>query len=202
MAGFNGSGTFVRSHDFTTDLSNTVPVTASRMDTEHDGFATGLSSVICKDGQTTTTARIPFAAGISVVTAGVLFPASQSASSDVNCLDDYEEASANATVTAGTGTFTSVAAVVQYTKVGRNVAWSAIVTITTAGTAAGALYLPLSYAPGSAASCAGIEYNATKYAVVGSVYDSSGGQAEIYKYDGTTIIADGRTLHVSGTFRV
>jgi hypothetical protein len=201
MAGFNGSGTFVRSHDWTTDLGNTVPVTASRMDTEDDGFATGLSSVICKDGQTTTTARIPFAAGISVVTAGVLFPASQSASSDVNCLDDYEEASANSTCTSGTGTFTTVAAVVHYTKVGRDVRWSAIITITDKGDAAGALYLPLSYVPGTASSCAGIEYT-TKVGVLGTAYDSSGGLAELYEYDGTTIIATGADIRVSGTFRV
>ncbi len=67
MAGFNGSGQFVRTHDWTTDLANTVPVTASRMDAEDDGFATGLSNTICRDGQSTTTARIPFAAGASAV---------------------------------------------------------------------------------------------------------------------------------------
>jgi hypothetical protein len=63
---FNGSGTFVRVHDWTTDLSNTVPVTASRMDAEDDGFATGLSTCITKDGQTSTTAQIPFAQGIKL----------------------------------------------------------------------------------------------------------------------------------------
>ena len=39
---FNGSGTFVRAHNWVTDKTNVVPVTASRMDTECDGFATGL----------------------------------------------------------------------------------------------------------------------------------------------------------------
>ena len=60
---FSG-GTFSRVHDWTTDKGNSVAVTASRMDSEHDGFATGLSTGICKDGQTTTTAAIPFAIGI------------------------------------------------------------------------------------------------------------------------------------------
>ncbi len=60
------SGTYTKDHDWTTDLSGNVPVTASRMDTQHDGFATGLSTAICKDGQTTTTAAIPFAVGIRI----------------------------------------------------------------------------------------------------------------------------------------
>jgi microcystin-dependent protein len=63
MAGFNGSGTFVRTFNWVTDKSNSVKVTASRMDTEDDGFATGLSNTITKDGQQTTTAAIPFAGG-------------------------------------------------------------------------------------------------------------------------------------------
>jgi hypothetical protein len=63
---FNGSGTFNRVHNWITDKSNTVPVTASRMDAEMDGMATGLSTAICRDGQSTATARIPFAAGIGI----------------------------------------------------------------------------------------------------------------------------------------
>jgi hypothetical protein len=61
MPGFNGSGTFVRTHDWTQDRSNGVTVNADRMDAEHDGFATGLSTCITKDGQTTVTADIPMA---------------------------------------------------------------------------------------------------------------------------------------------
>jgi microcystin-dependent protein len=62
---FNGSGVHNRVHDWTQDLTNTIPVTASRMDAEHDDISTALSSVICRDGQSTTTTRIPFAAGVS-----------------------------------------------------------------------------------------------------------------------------------------
>jgi hypothetical protein len=56
---YNGSGTFVRVHDWEDDKANTIPVTASRMDAEDDGFATGLSTAITKDGQTTITADLP-----------------------------------------------------------------------------------------------------------------------------------------------
>jgi hypothetical protein len=62
---YNGSGTFNRIYNWVTDKSNTVPVTASRMDAEMDGMATGLTTAICRDGQSTATARIPFAAGVS-----------------------------------------------------------------------------------------------------------------------------------------
>src|SRR5512139_1482769 len=74
MAGFNGSGTFVRTHNWVTDKGNGVKVTASRMDAEDDGFATGLSTVIAKDGQTTTTAAVPFAVGINVSDGSALTP--------------------------------------------------------------------------------------------------------------------------------
>lgn len=60
MGGFNGSGTYQRFYSWTTDAANGIPITASRVDTEDDGFATGLSTCITKDGQTTVTANIPF----------------------------------------------------------------------------------------------------------------------------------------------
>jgi len=59
MGAYNGSGTFVRTYDWTTDEGNGINIEASRMDTEDDGFATGLSTCITKDGQTTVTANIP-----------------------------------------------------------------------------------------------------------------------------------------------
>ena len=60
MGAYNGSGTFVRTYDWTTDEGNGINIEAARMDTEDDGFATGLSTAITKDGQTTISANIPF----------------------------------------------------------------------------------------------------------------------------------------------
>lgn len=57
--GFNGSGTFVRSYNWQNDASNSVPITASRMDTEDNGFASGLSNCITRDGQSPALANIP-----------------------------------------------------------------------------------------------------------------------------------------------
>jgi hypothetical protein len=139
MPGFNGSGTFVRSHDWTTDLSNTVPVTASRMDTEHDGFATGLSTCITKDNQTTTTARIDFAVGIGVTTGGVEFPASQSAVADANTLDDYEEGTFTPALTFGGAAvgLTYLGQLGKYTKVGNLVTFWVQIGINAIGSSTG-----------------------------------------------------------------
>jgi hypothetical protein len=57
---FNGSGTFTRLYSWVTDKANAVKITASRMDDEFDGIATALSNVLCRDGQSTVSANIPF----------------------------------------------------------------------------------------------------------------------------------------------
>ena len=57
---YNGTGTFNRIYNWTTDVANGINIEAARMDTEDSGFATGLSNAITKDGQTTITANIPF----------------------------------------------------------------------------------------------------------------------------------------------
>ena len=58
---YNGAGTFSRLYNWATDKANSIKIRADRMDAEMDGFATGLSTAITKDGQTTVTANIPFA---------------------------------------------------------------------------------------------------------------------------------------------
>lgn len=57
---YNGSGTFSRLYNWVTDRNNGIKILSDRMDAEFDGIATGLSNAICKDGQTTITASIPF----------------------------------------------------------------------------------------------------------------------------------------------
>lgn len=57
---YNGSGTFTRLYNWVTDRDASIKITASRMDAEMDGMATGLSNAITKDGQTTITQNIPF----------------------------------------------------------------------------------------------------------------------------------------------
>lgn len=59
MPGYNGAGAFVRAYDWTTDRDAGIKIRADRMDEEMDGFATGLSTALCKDGQSTPTANLP-----------------------------------------------------------------------------------------------------------------------------------------------
>jgi len=108
---YNGSGTFVRVHNFATDKTNLVPVTASRMDAEIDGIATGLSTAITKDGQTSTTARIPFAAGASAF-AGSVSGVSYGQTNDANTGLYFPAADQWGLVAGGTATITSTATAV------------------------------------------------------------------------------------------
>jgi hypothetical protein len=241
MPGFNGSGTFVRTHNWISDRDADIKITAVRHDAEDDAFATGLTATICRNGESTTTASIPFAQGIGIastkaisfasgdvtithgtnaltlagatsgytfsdgaisVTAGqIVFPAAQNAAADVNTLDDYEEGTTTPTVTATVGTFTSVSASLAYTKVGRVVSFSATISITTAGTAAGQMVLPLPFTAATSSACCGIENAVTGVGVLGLI-TGAGSAANIVKYDSTTIIADGRFINVEGSFRI
>lgn len=58
---FNGSGVFIRLYNWVNDKAANIKVRADRMDAEMDGMATGLSTCITKDGQTTVTANLPMA---------------------------------------------------------------------------------------------------------------------------------------------
>ncbi len=57
---FNGSGVFNRLYNWVTDRDNSINIDATRMDAEMDGMATGLSTCIARDGQSTISADIPF----------------------------------------------------------------------------------------------------------------------------------------------
>lgn len=58
---YNGSGVFIRLYSWVADAAAGIKIRADRMDNEMTGMATGLSNVICKDGQTTITANLPMA---------------------------------------------------------------------------------------------------------------------------------------------
>jgi hypothetical protein len=92
--------------------------------------------------QTTTTISVGNATPSSSG-AGITFPATQSASSDANTLDDYEEGtwtpSFFGTVTAGSPTYTNRLAA--YTKVGRSVSVTCYMSITNKGGMAGNLQI-------------------------------------------------------------
>jgi len=70
---------------------------------------------------------------------GITFPATQSASSNANTLDDYEEGTWTPTASPASGALTSYTSSGVYTKVGRAVYVTGNVYITNAGTASGAM---------------------------------------------------------------
>ena len=57
---YNGSGVFARLYNFVTDRNENIKIRADRMDAELDGIATGLSTAITRNGQSTISAAIPF----------------------------------------------------------------------------------------------------------------------------------------------
>jgi hypothetical protein len=71
--------------------------------------------------------------------AGITFPATQSASSNANTLDDYEEGSWTPVPVPATGSITSYTSSGSYIKIGTNVIITGVVTLTNAGTGAGSL---------------------------------------------------------------
>lgn len=108
---FNGSGTHVRVHDWTTDLTNAIPVIASRMDAEHDDISSALSNTICRDGQSTTTARIPFASGVSAA-AGTPSSVAYAQTNDVNTGLYFPSSDQWGLAAGGTATLTSTSSAI------------------------------------------------------------------------------------------
>jgi hypothetical protein len=135
MSGFDGNGNFLISGAGLPFVSGTT-ISSSVVNTLNNAFATGLTTAICKDGQSTCTAVVPFALGLSANalvdlsagTAGqIKFPATQNPSSNPNTLDDYEEGSWTPADGSGASlTFTSVNAT--YTKIGNLVVARATLT--------------------------------------------------------------------------
>lgn len=70
-------------------------------------------------------------------TNGISFTATQSASSDANTLDDYEEGTWTPTISAVSGSITSYTSYGTYTKIGNTVSIQARITLTNIGTASG-----------------------------------------------------------------
>lgn len=66
MPPFDGNGNFTLSFDWNNDAANGIPITASRVQSEDQNIADGLSMCLTVDGQSTTTATIPFAQGVKI----------------------------------------------------------------------------------------------------------------------------------------
>ncbi len=58
---FNGAGVFSQIYNWQTDKANGIKIRADRMDGQDGDIATGLSTAICRDGQSVITANLPMA---------------------------------------------------------------------------------------------------------------------------------------------
>ena len=77
------------------------------------------------------------AATASASGAGITFPATQSASSDANTLDDYEEGTFTPVLSPNAGSITTQSSYGYYTKVGNSVTVLVAISIANGGTASG-----------------------------------------------------------------
>lgn len=118
--------------------------------TAQDGAATVTEAM-----RITSTQRVQCAGTLSIggatpatTGAGITFPAAQSASSDANTLDDYEEATYTATLTpqtSGSVTLNASFNEMQYTKVGRTVHVSGRLKVTSVSSPLGNIALNLPF---------------------------------------------------------
>jgi len=111
--------------------------------------------------------------------AGISFPASISASTNPNTLDDYEEGVWTPTASSQIGSITSYTSSGSYTKIGNIVYVTGIITITNGGTASGVLYVgAYPFANGSSVAAQtglAIEVNINGYAYQIRISSSSSG---------------------------
>lgn len=105
------------------------------------------------------------------------------------------------TITAGSGTFTSVSATGRFRKVGRHVDFQMTVSITTNGTAATNVAATLPFAVGSTYSFVGYgRENTTTGNLLGVTLTAGATQCGIINYDNTYPGADGYVLHITGSY--
>ena len=127
--------------DSVTDTQNFV------LKTNADGTATlargalgGLGTVLTVDASSNVTLQNNISVGGAAPTTsgtGITFPATQSASSNANTLDDYEEGTWTPVPVPGTGSITSYTSSGLYVKVGNTVIITSSIALTNAGTGAG-----------------------------------------------------------------
>lgn len=145
--------------------------------------------------------------------AGITFPATQSASTDANTLDDYEEGTFTPTLYGGTtaGTTSYTAQVGTYTKIGRVVNFHLFINVTSA-TGTGIMTiggLPFSVATG-VSRCFPImidsyNWSAGAYLIV---YTGGGGTLNIYScaddvpWSAQTIVNEAQQFIISGSYEV
>ena len=131
---------------------------------------------------------------------GITFPATQSASSDANTLDDYEEGTWTPTFTSVTGSITSyTTSNGTYTKIGNTVSVQVFVNMTNAGTAGATLLLTLPFAP-VGENWAGFGAEIAAVGFVLSVFGTSSSLG-FRKYENSTAAGTGYGFKIGAVYR-
>jgi hypothetical protein len=130
---------------------------------------------------------------------GITFPATQSASSDANTLDDYEEGTWTPTVVALSGTFTTVGTCTgRYVKIGQLVVVNYIVNVTTLGSGAvGFAVTNLPFSAVSPISLPGYGVNANNANQLSSIITGGGTRADTYLYNGGNPLGAGQQYNMA-----
>jgi hypothetical protein len=158
---------------------------------------------VSADGVKTATTISVGAATPSLSGAGITFPATQSASSDANTLDDYEEGTWTPTITAESGSFTTTSytsANCTYVKIGKqvvcNIRWQ-IDSFGTGSVSCKISGLPFAIGSSQRGSSAGLNGSLSQ-ALACLVYSDSN-YVSFTKYDGTFTSADFQGKGLSAT---
>lgn len=145
--------------------------------------------------------------------AGIQFPASQVASSDVNCLDDYEEGTFTPSIAFG-GAAVGVAYSAQtgsYTKVGNTVFFRLRVALSSKGSSTGVVTiggLPFAIGETAAAAIFGDTLSSISGGLIALVVATTTGLNVYYTATGSTTqltnsnVANGSQFYVSGHYTV
>lgn len=145
------------------------------------------------------TQSLPAATGTVVISGttpslnGITFPSTQSASTDANTLDDYEEGTWTPVVTAQSGSFTTVTVSGNYVKTGKQVTVNFRFTLTDIGTGSTGIFVegfPFAAINGATLSGCTREDQVTGFASCAS--PTSATQIFVSKFDGTSIVGAGR----------
>ena len=117
-------------------------------------------------------------------------------------LSDYEEGTYTATITAGSGSYTTVAQDLRYTRIGRVINVTGYIAITSNGTASGYLgfTLPFNAVSANDVSFAGRENQVSGFVFGGAPISTS--TIAITKYDGTYLGGNGYNFPISFSYSI
>jgi len=152
-----------------------------------------------------TTGAVALQGGASATGIGITFPASQSASSDANTLDDYEEGTFTANITCDSGSVTQAYNTGAYTKVGRLVTVTGYIECSSVSSPSGKMRITLPFSTPSGVQFESTSCFAFNNIVSGNIVDFAGvvnsnsSSFDIYAGTGTQLSASSANLMKAGT---